>query len=545
MQKSDAQIDRFWVVGFLLAAGLLFSINLGGLPLRDWDEGIVAQVARDLWRSQFLAPGDFGTRWNSWIHPTLAGDPYLSKPPLVHWLIALTYAIGGINEWTTRLPGAILTALSVPLLYGVGRELFPQRAPAIFAAGIYLTLLPVVRHGRLAMLDGAVLCFFLFLLFCLLRTRRDLRWSIGVGIGFGLLCLTKGILALLLGAIAILFILLDTPRLLRSSYVWSGVFLGSLPAVLWYAAQWLRYGTTFLTITLFNQSISRVWMPVENNTGAVWYYVLEILKLSLPWLIFLPQEFRLTWENRNLSWAKLTLVWSSSFLLVISLMSTKLPWYVLPVYPALALMGGVFLAEHWDISDVMGRGQHPRHSYPLAWTILFGLIAIAAWIISIYVGIVDASPKPDLQLVLVAAALTFTTTTVLVQRQDSQFILILLWGTYVSLLLLMASHLWVWELNEKYPVKPVAALIQQQVPPGQRVLTSYPYHRPSLNFYSDRQIVPASAAEIQADWRQTAHPYLLVEPDLVKNLVLQPNKSLGQAEGWLLITKDNSVAQAL
>ncbi len=130
---------------------LLFSINLGELPLRDWDEGTVAQVAREIWR----APA--GSM--RWLYPMLGGVPYHNKPPLMHLLIAWTYSLLGVNEWTTRLPGAMLTAISVPLLYCIGREIFRQRWAAIYSALIYLTMLPVVRHGRLAMLDGAVICF--------------------------------------------------------------------------------------------------------------------------------------------------------------------------------------------------------------------------------------------------------------------------------------------------------------------------------------------------------------------------------------------------
>jgi len=182
LRRTEALIDRLWVIGLLLAALLLYGINLGSLPLRDWDEGIVAQVASE------IAKAPEGTL--RWLYPTLNGESYINKPPLVHLLIAWAYSLWGINEWTTRLPGAILTALGVPLLYGIGREIFPRRLSAIFSALIYLTLLPVLRHGRLAMLDGAVLCFFLFSMWCLLRSRRDLRYSLGVGIGFGLIGLT-------------------------------------------------------------------------------------------------------------------------------------------------------------------------------------------------------------------------------------------------------------------------------------------------------------------------------------------------------------------
>lgn len=246
------RVDGLWMLGFWLAAVVLFSVGLGELPLRDWDEGIVAQVAREIWRSWSVSVGEShggasGATPGSWtwLYPTLAGVPYLNKPTLVHWLMAQCFAIAGVNEWTARFPGAMLSALTVPMLYGIGRELFPKRTPAIFSALILLTLLPVVRHGRLAMLDGALLCFFLVMILCLLRSRRDLRWGLGVGIGFGLMYLTKGVVGVLLGAIAFLFIVWDTPRLLTSSYLWIGMLLGSAPVVGWYWAQWLRYGADF------------------------------------------------------------------------------------------------------------------------------------------------------------------------------------------------------------------------------------------------------------------------------------------------------------
>lgn len=531
LPASERWLDHFWIGGLLLAALLLFSLNLGGVPLRDWDEGTVAQVARDLARAPFGSA--------TWLYPTIAGSPYLNKPPLVHWLIALAFKAGGVNEWTARLPGAWLTACSIPLLYGIGREVFPTRTPAVLAALVYLTLLPVARHGRLAMLDGALLCFFLLMLFCLLRTRRDLRWGLGAGIAFGLLCLTKGIVALLLGAIAVTFVLLDTPRLLTSGYVWLGLLLGSAPVAAWYGAQWLHY-PQFFQYSLLGQSFNRVWTVVENNDGPPWYYLLEILKYGLPWLVFLPQGFRLAWENRNMGWAKLVLVWVGGYLLVISLMSTKLPWYVLPIYPALALVVGAHLAEVWDLADVLGVQPFPRRRFPRAWMAVFGLVAIVAWSSSFYFSRLGPAPQLELQVILMAVALTMTVATVLVMRHNSQFIAVLFWGLYISLLLLMLSRQWVWELGEAYPVPPVAEIVERYTPPGTIVRTSYPYSRPSLNFYSERQVEPAALPEIKALWQQTPQPYVLINQADFSQLGLQPSRTLGKAEGWLLVTKANS-----
>jgi len=74
------------------------------------------------------------------------------------------------------------------------------------------------------------------------------------------------------------------------------------------------------------------------------------------------------------------------------------------------------------------------------------------------------------------------------------------------LLLLVTSRHWVWELAEAHPVKPVAAMIQNGTPVGEKVYTSYPYGRPSLNFYSDRQVIPAATSELQHHWQQNLNP---------------------------------------
>lgn len=517
-RRADTWIDTLWILGLLLAAIILFSINLGVLPLRDWDEGTVAQVAREIWRSP-------ANSWR-WLYPTLGGEPYLNKPPLMHLLIAFAYSVGGVNEWTSRLPGAMLTAISVPLLYGVGREIFSQRTPAVFSALIYLTLLPVVRHGRLAMLDGAVVCFFLLTIWCLLRSRRNLGYCLGVGIGLGLICLTKGILGILLGAIALLFLIWDTPRLLTSWYLWVGICIGTMPVALWYAAQWQQYGQFFTNTGIVNQSLNRIWATVEEHAGPPWYYILEMLKYAWPWLLFFPQGLGKAWENRNLSWAKLVLVWISGYLLAISIMGTKLPWYILPIYPAVALVVGVQLAEVWNL---------PRPAfYPRAWVVFLALMAVGTTCGSLYFG---WTSDLALQLILAAAAGTMTLATILAVQGDRQFLLILVWGMYVSLLLLMTSHHWVWELAEAYPVKPVAAMIQSNTPANQKIYTSYPYGRPSLNFYSDRQIIPAAIGELQQHWQQQ-QPYLLLD-NTFDNLTLEAVKQVDTAAGWTLITKSN------
>lgn len=476
----------------LLAALVLFCHNLGSLPLRDWDEGTFAQVAREIYESSF-------SHWQ-WLFPTLWQQPYLNKPPLIHTLTAIAYSFLGVSEFSSRIVGASLTALSVPLLYLMVRELFIPRYYALFSALVYLTTLPVVRHGRLAMLDGAVLCFEVLLFLCLLKTRRDLRWSYGVGISLSLLCLTEGwMVAILLGGIGLLYITWDTPRLATSFYFWGGVILGILPSVSWYSAQYLYYGEQYIRTAIQHQSLNRIFRVVEGNSGAVWYYLLELAKYYHPWLFLSLWGIRQAWEYRNWSWGRLILSTIIPFLVAISLMQTKLPWYILPIYPFLAITTAVALAETKNLPS--------SQPYPPLWSQFFFTLTLATVGGMIYFLLTQPEGKHIL-VNLILLSITFLSVAILLQRRDEQFIAVLFWGMFISLLVFISSAYWLWELNEAFAVKPVAELIRKNVPVDKRLYINFEYERPSLNFYSQRHIPTFEWEEVSQIINQKT--YLLI-----------------------------------
>ena len=519
VRPEELWLELLFIFGLLLAALVLYTINLGSLPLRDWDEGTFAQIAKEIYQS---SPQQL-----RWLFPTLWGEPYLNKPPLIHSLTALIYSLVGVSEFSSRIVGASLTAFSVPLLYCLGRELFLPRYHAAFSAIVYLTTLPVVRHGRLAMLDGAVLCFQILTILCVLRSRRDLRWALGVGISLGLICLSKGwMMGLLLGAIAFLFLAWDTPRMLSSFYLWLGLVLGTGPVIIWQTAQWLYYGEHFLNTAIVGQSLERIYRPVEGNSGPVWYYLLELLKYPHPWIFLSFFGLRLAWQNRNWSWAKLILLWSGVYFALVSSMMTKLPWYILPIYPALALAAGVALAEVKSLPSY--------RPYPYSWIVFFGLLGLAILGGGLYLTF-WGDENYQLLIILGSVSLTAIVTSLMIAKRDEQFIIVLFWGMYVGLMLFLGSDYWLWELNEAYPVKPVAQMIREHVPPEKDVYTSFAYERPSLNFYSERKVIPASREDLEKFWHQQQKPYLLVDRATFEELNLKGIKAPIATENFLLL----------
>ena len=510
--------DLLWVISLSIAAIVLYTSSLGDVALRDWDEGIVAGVARNIWRAE---PGSY-----TWLYPTINyGEPYWNKPPLIHWAIALGYWLFGVSEWSTRIVPALLSAFTVPLVYLIGREIWRDRITSLCSAIVYLTLLPIARHGRLAMLDGAIACWFCLAVWCVLRSRNP-ACHLGTGIALGFICLTKGIMmGVLLGGIVFIFIVWDRPKLLQSPYLWLGLMLGILPAVAWYGAQYQRYGGSFIGTSLGSQTFDRIWDSVGKRQNPPWYYLLEIAKYTLPWLIFLPYGIKLAYQQRCNTWAKLSLIWAGVYLLAISVMATKLPWYVIPIYPAFSLLIGASLAIAWR-----------QKQFAVFWQVSVSAIAFICWLATAYYAFFESEFQLDLSLVLFCLAVSLTFASILLWLKSRYFIPAIAGGFYLTLLLLFNSPHWLWELNETFPVKPVAQTIREHTPPATNIYTSYPDLRPSLEFYSDRTIIPQSPPDLQRLWQQSP-VYFLITSDVLSSLNLEHQQVLASGVSWQLITR--------
>ncbi len=522
--------DRLWLWGFFLAAIFLYTYNLGEVPLRDWDEGIVATIAREIWRAN---PDSY-----TWLYPkTLGGNPYWNKPPLIHSLITLSYSCFGVSEWSTRLPTATISALAVPLLYLIAREIFEHRLEAIYATTVYLTLIPVARHGRLAMLDGAITCFFALVIWCLLKECRGQKkrisfYLLGVGFGIGLICLTKGVaLGVLLGAIAFIFYYLVQEANNKFTFGFAMlILLGLAPAIAWYFLQIIHYGKDFIEINLGIQTFNRVLTTVENNSSPPWYYVLEMAKYTMPWLIFFPGGIQLALGQRQKNWAKLALVWFGIYLIAISVMATKLPWYIMPIYPAFALLVGANLAR-----------IHHKFRIGLISRTLLIIVALICWVGTVYYVWFDPSKDRDLFLILGTLALFLTIANISIKLGNYYFISVIAIALYLALLLLFNSPHWNWELGESYAVKPVAQMIRNLTPEKQIIYTSYPYYRPSLDFYSDRIIIPLSNQQLPKNIiNQNKSIYLLLSKDEFNNSLDRDSQILGTTKEWELVLLHDS-----
>jgi 4-amino-4-deoxy-L-arabinose transferase-like glycosyltransferase len=312
------------------------------------DEGRYAEIPREM-----LVRGD-------WIVPYLQGEPYLDKPPLFYWCVMASYRIFGVHDWSARIVPALAVHLSIIFIYLFGRRVVGERAA--FLGSLALGLAPgFLTVGRLLLMDGLLTLWTTLGLLAAFEAIRNapLRWSWWVVAAFavGLGVLTKGPIAIVLVVVPVI----AYARLagLKGSVGWRGWFafglvvLGvSLP---WYVLVSLRL-PEFAGYFLVKHNLLRFLSPFDH-IEPVWFYVPLIIGGFLPASLLGIAWVRFLISGRAEDAAKrmagsgfylLAAAWCVAFF---SLSGSKLPTYILPAFPMLALAFGCFLANsHWAYS---------------------------------------------------------------------------------------------------------------------------------------------------------------------------------------------------
>jgi 4-amino-4-deoxy-L-arabinose transferase-like glycosyltransferase len=333
-----------WVA--LLPALLLYpSLSF---PLLEPDESRYAEIPREM-----LERGDL-------LVPILQGEPYLDKPPLLYWLVAASYQLFGVSAAAARLPSALAVHGCILLTYLLGRRVVGERAA--FRGALVLSLAPgFISMGRLLLIDGLLVLWTTLALFAGYEAVRGERlrrsWWLLASLACGLGVLTKGPVALVLLLPPLWLQSALTGRGCRLTWQSYAVFLGVIAttALPWYVVLWLRlpgFGYHFL----WEHHVVRFFSGMAHVRG-VWFYgpvlLLGLLPATLllwPFLRFILSEKEETVRQRTpgLGFVLLAGGWCVLFF---TISAGKLPTYVLPAFPPLALALGRFLAVgNWSRS---------------------------------------------------------------------------------------------------------------------------------------------------------------------------------------------------
>jgi 4-amino-4-deoxy-L-arabinose transferase-like glycosyltransferase len=289
---------------------------------------------------------------NDWTVPVLQGEPYLDKPPLFYWLVMASYRLFGAHDWSARLIPALAIHASILLTYLLGCRLL-GRSAALWGAGILAIAPGFVSIGRLLVIDGVLtLCVLASFAAATQAVRGDrLRyaWWCLSAVACGLGVLTKGPVALILCAIPLAAHqwLIGASRINRRAWiVYVVVTLGvALP---WYILVCLSR-PEFASYFLWRHNIVRFLTPFDHQQP-IWFYVPILLLGLLPASIVLPGLFRSLLSTARsqcdhrppvLGLLLIAGLWP---ILFFTLSGSKLPTYILPAFPPLALVLGYYLS---------------------------------------------------------------------------------------------------------------------------------------------------------------------------------------------------------
>jgi len=341
--KSASCLQVFFLIA--LCAALYFPY-LGATPFFDKGEPREALAVQDI------------VQRGEWLFPLKRATAIPSKPPLFHWSAALTYKVTGkLDEVTIRFPSALYAILGVLLVYWLGRRLFGAET-GLLGAAILATTMIYYDQALSARVD-MTLCFFvtasLVLFYALYGGRLGSSlWYFALYGLIGLGTLAKGPLGFLLPGLVIAIFLALKKRwdLVLKFAFHPGVLLALMFIMGWYGLAITRGGEGFVNRQLLSENVSR-FFGGSGHSHSVYYYLGYLFTLALPWGLFLPFLFcDAVKRSRRKSDDRLFLVvWFVVMFAFFSLSAGKRPVYLLPVYPALALL----LAD-WFYRQVAGLG---------------------------------------------------------------------------------------------------------------------------------------------------------------------------------------------
>src|SRR5262245_1420338 len=319
----------------LVLASALLLLRLGQVPLLGPDEPRYVRVAVEMQRSA------------AWVTPTLQGKPWLEKPALYYWMAGAAFRWLGENEAAARLP-AVLAALALALTTALaGARLFG--AAAGLHAGFVLVTTPLFfGYGRAATMDMLVAAGVTAAIALLALALLNLAGGLAIPAAYvcmGLATLAKGPIGFLLPGLVVVGYAAVTrdARVLRRALSPVGIAGFLLTAGPWYAAVYAREGQDFVNVFLLGHNLERFTTTVHHHPGSPLYYVPVLIGLVFPWSgLVLPA---LAWlRARSSPVDRFVLLWLLLPFLFFSAAGSKLPGYILPCLPPLALLIGRALA---------------------------------------------------------------------------------------------------------------------------------------------------------------------------------------------------------
>ncbi|HEU4352658.1 MAG TPA: glycosyltransferase family 39 protein [Burkholderiales bacterium] len=325
------------------ALALVWLAALAVRPLYKPDEARYGEIPREM-----VASGD-------WLTPRLNGFKYFEKPPLQYWMTALAFKVFGVNDWSARLWAGLAALAGVGVVFGAADRLFSPPAGA-YAAAIVASCPLYLLLGQVNTLDMGVTLFLSAAAFAFALAQRPgatvgerLHWMLAFWAACAAAVLTKGLIGIVLplGTIALYTIGRRDWGLLRRLELARGGLLFLVLAAPWFVAVSLA-NPEFAYFFFVQEHWLRFTTHIHHHQRPPWFF-LPVLALGVwPWLLALVAGWAAALRppaTREFSPAFFLGLWIVVVFGFFSASGSKLPPYILPLVPALAVLGGAFLSE--------------------------------------------------------------------------------------------------------------------------------------------------------------------------------------------------------
>ena len=390
----DLYKSKAFVWTLLILFLLVWFYMLGARTLVPSDEGRYAEMAREMVATQ------------DWITTRLNGIKYFEKPPLQTWMNAVTFELFGLGEWQARLWTGLCGLLGIGLAAYTGTRVMNGRV-GFYAALVLGSSFFWAGMAHINTLDMGLAGMMTITLCALLLGQRNdasresqRNWMLVCWAGMALAVLSKGLIGIVLpGAVLVLYTLLARDwGIWKRLHLVKGLILFFVITTPWFVAVSLK-NPEFPEFFFIHEHFQRFTSKIHSRPGP-WYYFIPILLLGIvPWLgVFFQGLWQGVRDQRDSGGyhsinggrfqpGKLLLVWSAFIFVFFSVSGSKLPSYILPIFPALALL----------IASYLERADHKA----LAWA--GSLVAVPSAVALAFIPRVPEMAKNDFARPLVEA----------------------------------------------------------------------------------------------------------------------------------------------
>ncbi|KAF0247546.1 MAG: 4-amino-4-deoxy-L-arabinose transferase-like protein, partial [bacterium] len=485
------------------------------------DEPRYAQVAREMYER------------NDFVTPTLLGDTWFEKPALLYWLMIGFYHLFNPSELAARLPNAVFATINLLIIYRIAKEA-GNSVYGLFSALVLATSVLYFGFARAASFDmpltfsftAAIATFYLADISE--NKKSQLFYLMLFYIALGVSVLAKGLVGfVLIGAIISSYIILTGQlRSILKFRPFLGLLIFLLVVSFWYAPVIIKHGWAFIDEFFIQHHFQRFTSNKYRHPGPIYFFVLVILAGVFPWSIFFLKAVKRVIKLRPNGFSGfiekqdrlllLAFLWLLIPLVFFSLSSSKLPGYILPVFPAVALLIG------YDLEKAFYEPKALRYSLLITGLFVFTIGSVAPYFVN------KELPSEYNTYFILTPILSFISLALIsvIRKKELSLAIISLFSLNPILAIIIATTLFP-ALENKDSLAPLTRIATQHLQTNEKIIF-FNYLQYSPLFYSNGRIVRGDDGEA-----------------LVLNTADGLAKSLQETKSLLCLTKEQHLKQII